>query len=74
MSLGLQMEKIRVDNQMAIFYTGPYGDPPLKIKILKIWLRSDPKLGLKPKFHDPGTLGGFGKQITHKQTDKIHVL
>merc|ERR1712102_197214 len=23
----------------SIFYTGPYGDPPLKIKILKIGLR-----------------------------------
>merc|ERR1711923_206875 len=47
-----------------IFNTGPYGEPPLKIKILKIGLRSDlrwPKLGLEPKFHDPGTFGGFGK-------------
>ena len=34
-----------------IFNTGPYGDPPLKIKILKIGLRSDlswPKVGLEP--------------------------
>ena len=41
----------------------------LKIKISKIGLRhilSWPKLGLEPKFHDPGTFGGFGKR---KQTD-----
>ena len=46
----------------SIFNTGPYGEPPLKIKILKIELRSDlkwPKLGLEPKLHDPGTFGGF---------------
>ena len=49
---------------------------PLKIKILKIGLRhvlSWPKLGLEPKFHDPGTFGGFGKRgqtdrQTHTQT------
>ena len=29
------------------------------------------KLGLEPRFHDPGTFGGFGKR-GHK--DKIHVL
>ena len=40
-------------------------------------LRSDlswPKLGLEPKFQGAGTFGGFGKQITHRQTDKIYVL
>ena len=61
-----------------IFNTGPYGDPPLKIKILKIGLRSDlswPKVGLEPKFHEPGTFGGFGKrEHTDTQTHKIHVL
>ena len=39
-------------------------DHPLKIKILKIGLRSDlswPKVGLELKFHEPGTFGGFGK-------------
>ena len=50
----------------------------VKIKISKIGLRhvlSWPKLGLEPKFHDPGTFGGFGKRgQTHTQTDKIHVL
>ena len=33
-------------------------------------LRSDlswPKLDLEPKFHDHGTFGGFGKQITNQQ-------
>ena len=43
-----------LSNIQQIFNTGPYGDPPLKIKILKI--------GLEPKFHDPGTFGGFGKR------------
>ena len=34
-----------------------------------------PKLGLEPKFHDPGTFGGFGKrEQTYRQTHKIHVL
>ena len=46
-----------------IFNTGPYyGDPPLKIKISKIGLRhvlSWLKLGLEPKFHDPGTFLAF---------------
>ena len=54
--------------------TGPYGDPPLKIKISKIGLRrvlSWPKLGLEPKCHDTGTFGGCGKC---DQTHKIHVL
>ena len=35
------------------------------MKISKIGLRhvlSWPKLGLEPKFHDPGTFGGFGKR------------
>ena len=44
----------------------------VKIKILKIGLRSDlswPKVGLEPKFHEPGTFGGFGKrEQTHKHT------
>ena len=58
-----------LSNIQRIFNTGPYGDPPLKIKILKIGLRSDlswPKVGLEPKFHEPGTFGGFGKR---EQTD-----
>ena len=54
--------------------TGQYGEPPLKIKISKIGLRSDlswPKLGLEPKFHEPGTFGGFGKrEQTHTHTDR----
>ena len=60
------MAKIRMDNPKgSIFNTGPYGEPPLKNKILKIGLRSDlswPKLGLEPKFHESGTFGGFGKR------------
>ena len=43
---------------------------PLKITISKIRLRHVlkwPKLGLEPKFHDPGTFGGFGKR---EQTDR----
>ena len=45
-----------------IFNTGPYGDPPLKIKILKIGLRhilSWPKLSLEPKFHGSVTFFTF---------------
>merc|ERR1711963_657680 len=49
-----------------IFNTGLYGDPPpLKIKILKrgfLPAREDQKIGLGPKFHVPGTFGGFGKR------------
>ena len=44
---------------------------PLKIIISEIGLRhvlSWPNLGLEPKFHDPGTFGGFGKRgQTHRQ-------
>ena len=79
MHLGPQMAKIRVETEKgSIFNTGPYGDPPLKIKISKIGLRhvlSWLKLGLTAKFHDAGTFGGFGKRgQTDRQTDKIHVL
>ena len=39
----------------------------VKIKILKIGLRH--VLSLEPKFHDPGTCGGFGKrEQTNTQT------
>ena len=41
---------------------------------MKIGLRCDlrwPKLDLEPKFHDPGTFGGFGKrEHTDRQTDR----
>ena len=74
MTLGfwwLRKTRTKFTNISRIFNTGPYGDPPLKIKISKIGLRSDlswPKLGLEPKFHDPGTFGGFGKrEQTHTQ-------
>ena len=50
----------------------------VKIKVLKTGLRSYlswPKLGLEPKFHEPGSFGGFGKrEQTNIQADKIHVL
>ena len=59
-----------LSNSQPIFNTGPYGDPPLKIKISKIWLHhvlTWPKLRPEPKFHDPGTFGGFGKRgQTHR--------
>ena len=45
----------------------------VKIKVSKIGLRhvlSWPKLGMEPKFHEPGTFGGFGKrEQTYKHTD-----
>ena len=59
-----------------IFNTGPYGDPPLEIKILKIGLRhvlSWPKLGLEPKFHEPGTFGGFGKREQTNTQDSCFI-
>ena len=46
----------------------------VKMKISKIGLRhvlSWPKLGLKSKFHDHGTCGGWEKR---GQTYNIHVL
>ena len=63
MGLGPQMTVTIVNDQMANSNTGSYGNwrPLLKIKIVKIWLRhvlSWTKLGLEPKFHDPGTFGG----------------
>ena len=64
--------------KLELLVDRPYGVPPLKIKISKIGLQhvlSWPKVGLVPKFHDPGTFGGFGKrEHTNKHTDKIHVL
>ena len=54
-----------LSNIQRIFNTGPYGDPPLKIKISKIGLRhvlSWPKLGLEPKSYESGTFGCFGKR------------
>ena len=65
----------RGQNLSRIFNTGQRKDPHVKIKTSKVGLLhvlSWPKLGLEPKCHDPGTFGGFGKQITH--TQKIHVL
>ena len=45
MHIGPQMADISVDNQRANFNTGPYGDPPLKIKIMekKMYAREDQK-------------------------------
>ena len=57
--LGWSTEKVLIFNIMDHMGT------PSKIKILKIGFRhvlSWPKLVLEPKFHDPGTLGGFGKR------------
>ena len=67
MNLGLLVALENVDkvlsNIQRIFNTGPYGDPPLKMKILKIGLRhvlSWPKLLLESKFREAGSFGGFG--------------
>ena len=43
------------------FITGPYGDPPLKIKILKsgfLHAREDQKISPEPKFHVPRSSNG----------------
>ena len=63
MSMGPQMPDISVNNHMANFNTGPYGDwgPPLKIKILRrvFWhVREDQKVGLEPNFHEPRSPNG----------------
>ena len=80
MNLGLLVALENADkvlsNIQRIFNTGPYGDPPLKMKISKIGLRhvlSCAKLCIEPKFHDTETFGGFGK-CEQKDTHKIHVL
>ena len=64
MNLGLLVALEITDKVISkiqrIFNTGPYGDPPLKIKISKIGLRhvlSWFKMGLEPKF------GGGDKKI-----------
>ena len=58
----LQMAEITANNgKWAKINTGPYGQPPLKIKIVKIGLRYDrcrPKKGLQPKFHETWIFGG----------------
>ena len=44
-----------------IFNTGPYGDPPLKIQILKSFFlhaREDQKIGPEPNFHEPRSSNG----------------
>ena len=48
------------------------GDPPLKNQNFENRASScfRPKLGLEPKFHEPGTFGGFGNREqthTHRQ-------
>ena len=55
-----------------IFNTGPYGDPPLKIKILKsgfLHAREDQKIGPEPKFHVPRSSNGkdYGGQPKRSQ-------
>ena len=55
------MTEITANNGTREFNTGPYGQPPLKIKILKFWLDhvlSWPKLGLEPEFHEDAPTGG----------------
>ena len=67
MTLGLLValenaNKVLSDIQ-RIFNTGPYGDPPLKIKILKsgfLHAREDQKIGPEPKIHAPRSSYGKG--------------
>ena len=58
----LQIAEITANNlKWAKINTGPYGQPPLKIKILKNGLRNDrcrPKRGLQPTFHETWIFGG----------------
>ena len=57
MNLGPQMADISLNNpeRGLIFYTGPYGDPSLKIKILKRFLhaRGDLRIGQKSTKNAP---------------------
>ena len=65
MNLGFLVALENANKVYPGFLTLDHMGTPLKIKILKIGLRSDlswPKVGLEPKFHDPGTFGGFGKR------------
>ena len=44
-----------------IFNTGPYGEPPLKFRILKIGFphaREDKKIGQETNFHEPSSSNG----------------
>ena len=55
------------NTKTQFFFTLDHMETPLKnqIKISKIGLShvlSWPKLGLEPKFHEPGTFGGFGNR------------
>ena len=67
MTLGLlvaleNVNKVSSDIQ-RIFNTGPYGGPPLKIKILKsgfLHAREDQKIGPEPKCHVPRSSNGKG--------------
>ena len=65
MTLGLLVALENVNKVLSdiqrIFNTGPYGDPPLKIKILKsgfLHAREDQKIGPEPKFHVPRSSNG----------------
>ena len=55
MSLGLQMADIILNNQMANFNTGPYGDPLKNQNVEKCFLhvREDRKIGPEPHFQEP---------------------
>ena len=65
MTLGLLVALENVNKVLSdiqrIFNTGPYGDPPLKIKISKsgfLHAREDQKIGSEPKVHVPTSSNG----------------
>jgi len=65
MTLGLLevLENVNkvLSNIQRIFNTGPYGGPPLKIKISKssfLHAREDQKIGPEPKSHVPRSSNG----------------
>ena len=72
---GWDFRKKNTHTRKPHFLTLDHMVTPLKIKKKsKIGLRSDlswPKLAIEPKCHDPGTFGGFGKQITPRHTDTL---
>ena len=78
MVLGVKMAEIFEKKQKTPFEkTRKRHLESVKIKIFKIGLRSDlswPKVGLEPKFYEPGTFGGFGnREHTDTQTDSCFI-
>ena len=78
MVLGVEMAEIfeKKHAKKNILKTRKRPLESVKIKILKIGLRSDlswPKVGLQPKFHELGTFSGFGKREHTDRQDSCFI-